>query len=149
VAQLFLVTGAAGSLAYTPLFPTQSFRTEPAGSEGYFVQPVTVIVPGVPGGTTGTRFVIRAWHGPSYDTATLRGESHIITVTRPLGGLSPGNQSPPIVPPDLGGPLGFGSASGISQGFAAGFAIIAVPEPSTFSLALFGAAALLFRCRNM
>jgi hypothetical protein len=131
-AQLFLV-GAGGAL--TPLTPVQTFR--PAPNNRFFVAPVVVTVPGSPAGTTGVQVRVRAWQGASYDTATVKGESGIITVGA-LGGIPA--SGPPITPPDLGG-----AAAG--QGLpATGFAVI--PEPSTMALGLLGAAALLFRRRK-
>jgi hypothetical protein len=130
-AQLFLVTGAAGSETYTPLTPVNTFRAAP--NNAFLTGPVQVEVPGQPPGTTGVRFVVRAWQGASYDTATERGQSAIITVTQPLGGTPTG--APPITPPDLGGAQGL-------QSFPV------VPEPSTIALGLLGAAALLYRRRK-
>jgi hypothetical protein len=130
-AQLFLV-GTGGAL--TPLTPTQTFR--PAPNNAFFVGPVTVEVPNVAAGTSGTIVRVRAWQGASWDAATERGESTDITLG-PLGGTPPGGL-PPVTPPDLGGLNG---ANGLQS-----FAI--VPEPSTIALGVLGAAALLLRRRK-
>jgi len=129
-AQLYLVTGSGASAVYTPLTPMQTFRPSP--NEEFFVGPVTVSVTGRDPGTTGLQFVVRAWQGAaSYETATYRAESELITVAAGLGGTGPGGV---FLPPDLGG------ANGL-QSFT-------VPEPSTIALGVLGAAALLYRRRK-
>jgi hypothetical protein len=131
-AQLFLV-GAGGAL--TALTPINTFRAAP--NSQFLTGPVTVTVPGQPAGTTGLNFVVRAWEGASYDTATVKGQSAQFTVGA-LGGTTAAGQI--FLPPDLGGPGGVGGLPAI------GFTL--VPEPSTIALGLLGAAALLYRRRK-
>jgi len=129
-AQLFLV-GAGGALTAIP--GTTTFRETPAAAT-FFVNPITVTVPGVAvGGSATVR--MRAWatSAGSYDAAVagggLWGESNDSLVSN-LGGPVAG--SPPA--PDA--PL-----TGINS-----FQL--VPEPSTMALGLLGAAALLYRRRK-
>jgi hypothetical protein len=130
-AQLYLVTGTAGSEVYTPLTPLQTFRASP--NQAFFVGPVSVSVDGQAPGTSGLRFVVRAWQGAAnYDAAVIKGQSDPITVAAGLGGTGPGGV---FLPPDLGGPNGLQSFS-------------LVPEPSTIALGVLGAAALLYRRRK-
>jgi len=132
-AQLYLVTGSGASAVYTPLNPLQVFRASP--NQAFFTGPVSVDVTGQAPGTSGLNFVVRAWEGAgTYETATARGESALITVAAGLGGTTQGGAI--FLPPDLGGPNGLQS-----------FAII-VPEPSTIAFGLLGAAALLYRRRK-
>ena len=126
-AQLFLVTGTGASATYTPIPGVQTFRAAP--NNAYFPSGLVVTVPGVAAGTTGTRVVVRAWQGASYDTAAEKGQSNEI-VLGALGGIPA--SGPPITPPDLNG----------LQTFAL------IPEPSTLALGLLGATALLFRRRK-
>jgi hypothetical protein len=133
-AQLFLLSGSGASITFTPLFPLQSFR--PAPDNRFFTGPLSVTVPNQPAGTTGLNFVVRAWEGPNYETAAVRGQSAVFTVG-PLGGTTASGQI--FLPPDLGGPGGIGGL----QSF-----IVPFPEPSTISLALLGAAVLLLRRRK-
>ena len=123
-AQLFLVTGQAGSETYTPIPGLQTFRDPP--NEAYFPAGIVVSVPGVPAGTAGTRVVVRAWLGPGYDTAIARAQSNEI-VLGALGGIPA--SGPPITPPNLDGLQAF----------------VLFPEPSTLTLGLLGAAVLFFR----
>jgi hypothetical protein len=123
-AQLFLV-GAGGAL--TPIPGTTTFRTTPAAAT-FFVNPISVNVPGVAVGANAT-VRMRAWEGASWDTATIRGESNDVLVQN-LGGQIGNN------PPSPDAPL-----SGL-QSFTM------VPEPSTMALGLLGAAALLYRRRK-
>jgi hypothetical protein len=125
-AQLYLV-GAGGAL--TALTPTSTFRTTSAAAAFYLNQ-VTVTVPGIAPGNPGT-FRIRAWEGASYDTSLLKGESNDVTITQ-LGGQ-----------PSTGAPIPDPALAGLT-----GFALVAVPEPSTMALGLLGAAALLYRRRK-
>jgi uncharacterized protein (TIGR03382 family) len=135
-AQLFLVSRNG---ALTPLFPTQTFRNPP--NNRFFPAPVLVTVPGVPAGIAGVQMRVRVYRGDSYDTAIIRGESGNITLG-PLGGI-PSNGGPPITPPDLGG-----AAPGQGLQWLTPISVNpCVPEPSTFTLGLLGAAALLFRRR--
>jgi hypothetical protein len=129
-AQLFLVAGGVE----TPLTPTQTFR--PAPNNAFFVGPVTVAIPGVAAGVSGTQVRVKAWQGASYDASAVRGQSELITLGQ-LGG-DPGGGNPPITPPDLGGLNG--------QNGLQSFAV--VPEPSTIALGVLGAAALLLRRRK-
>jgi hypothetical protein len=123
-AQLFLVTGAAGSETYTALSPTTTFRTtSPAAA--FYVNQVSVGVPTVAPGQSAT-VVMRAWEGASYDTAVIKGQSNPVTLPA-LGGGSP--------------PLPDALLNGLTT-------FTLVPEPSTMALGLLGAAALLYRRRK-
>jgi hypothetical protein len=126
-AQLYLVTGG---ITYTALNPATTFRTTSAAAAFYVVQPPgPVIVPTVAPGQQAT-VVLRAWFGgDSYETALCRGQSNPITIT--LGGV-----------PATGAPIQDAVLTGL-QGF-----FLCVPEPSTMTLGLLGAAALLYRRRK-
>jgi len=125
-AQLYLITGGAGSEAFTPIPGITTFRPAPLSA---FLNPIVLAVPGVAAGTTGVRVQMRVWaFAGTWETATVRGESSIITLG-PLGGIP--ENGPPLVPPNLDGLP----------------AIVIFPEPSTLTLALLGAAVLLFRRR--
>lgn len=126
-AQLFLV-GAGGTL--TALTPATTFRTTSAAA-AFFVNPVTVTVPGIAAGNPAT-VRMRAWEGANYDGSLLRGESNDITIAG-LGG-TPAGGGAPIPDPGLDG--------------LQGFALQVIPEPSTLALGLLGATALLFRRRK-
>ena len=110
-----------------PLFPATTFRSTSAAASYYVQQPSeNVHVPGVLAGSSAT-LRMRVWNGPSFETATLRGESNDITVE--LAGIR--GPLPPI-------PFSF--LEGL-QGFTI------VPEPSIISVVLLGAAALFVRRR--
>ena len=109
--QLYLVTGRLGSETYTPVAGRPTFR--PAPDQAWFTEPVLATVPGQAPGTSGLTFVIRAWRGESYDTATIRGQSDSFTVG-PLGGENPAG-GPPFPHPDLGGINGVGGISPTSR----------------------------------
>jgi hypothetical protein len=126
-AQLYLVTGAAGSETYTPIPTVLQFRTTPAGTaQGYVNNPTTVQVPNVAPGSP-ANVVLRAWEGASYDTASVKGQSALVSIPA-LGGAG----QPPSVPANLVGLTSFSM----------------IPEPSTMALGLLGAAALLYRRRK-
>jgi hypothetical protein len=132
-AQLYLVTGTAGSETFTALTPSTPFRTGAAAAFFTEVNPFTV--PGVQPGAS-ARFQVRAWQGAaSYDAALTTpgaywGTSQIFTEDA-LGGTPPGGGLPvPNPTPD-----------GMN-------AFTLVPEPSTVALGVLGAAALLFRRRK-
>lgn len=123
-AQLFHVTAAGASLAYSPLFPATTFQTTSAQAAFYLVQPVEpVVVPGVPAGSLAT-VVLRVWGWPNYEPAHVYGQSNPITIT--LGGIPPGGgaQIPDAVLVGL-------------QSFAL------APEPSTIGLGLLGTVGLM------
>jgi len=122
--QVFLV-GAGGSL--TPITPTASFRTTPAGpAQQYIVDPgVGVDVPGTTSGQTVT-LVAQAFNGTSFATSSIRGASQNFSVT--LGGGT--------LPPAL------------MTGLNGGFQLVNVPEPSTIALGIIGLGALLIRRRK-
>jgi hypothetical protein len=132
IAQLVLVTGAAGSETFTPLTPTTPFRTGNAAAFFTEIRPFTVT--GVQPGES-ARFVVRAWQGAAtYDQAKTGGgywgESPIFTVDA-LGG-TPAGGGLPVATPTLDNLSAF----------------TLVPEPSTIALGVLGAAALLFRRRK-
>jgi hypothetical protein len=132
-AQLYLVTGAAGSEVFTPLTPTTPFRTGNAAAFFTEVNPFTV--PGVQPGES-ARFQVRAWQGAAtYDAAlttpTAYHGASAIFAEDALGGTPPGGGLPvPNPTPDN----------------LVAFQL--VPEPSTMALGVLGAAALLFRRRK-
>jgi len=120
-AQIFLVNGTS----LTPLTPSTTFRTGAAA--GYVNAPADPItVPGVAGGSTATLRMV-AFNGTAYNGAgtTFQGKSTDFTVT--LGGAG----SPPSTPTPLIG--------------LTGFAVAAVPEPTTLALGILGLGALLIR----
>ncbi|MGZ8940077.1 MAG: hypothetical protein ACXW32_12770 [Limisphaerales bacterium] len=129
-AQLFLVNGST----VTALAPTTTFRDTSAAT-AYFVYPVDVVVPGIPAGSSAT-FRMRVFEtaAGSYDAAAASpgfafGESNDVFVDQ-LGGITPTGG---IVPtPDLAGLQSF----------------VVLPEPSTVTLGVLGAAALLYRRRK-
>lgn len=116
-AQLMLV-GPGGEL--TPLFPTTSFRTFSPATE-YFIVPVQVDLPGVPGGSAAT-FRMRAWEGSSWENATLRGESNDVFIPYLAG--SDIHWPDPLPEPDLSG--------------LQGFTLAPIPEPSTIAFGVLG-----------
>jgi hypothetical protein len=126
-----LYAGAtAGSLA--AVGSPVAFFGAGTGGEGYIVSPATVTVPGIAGGATAV-VQMKAWASTfaSYEAAVagggVRGESTTFSITLGGGG------SPPAVPANLVG----------LQAFSL------VPEPSTYALLAFGAAALLLRRRKV
>jgi hypothetical protein len=129
-AQLFLV-GAGGALTAIP--GTTTFRETPAAAT-FFVNPISVNVPGVAVGANAT-VRMRAWStsAGSYDAALagagLYGESNDVLVSG-LGGT-----------PATGAPLPDAPLNGLAS-----FPLI--PEPSSMALGLLGAAALLYRRRK-
>jgi hypothetical protein len=137
--QLWAAPGAfqpENSLVAVPV--TTSMRT---GAAAGFIAGITVVVPNVPGDTTGgpATFEVRVWDNvggtiTSWSAANAAGvalgNSPIFTVNGPLGGGV-------VLPPNLVGLQSFNIHGTI------------VPEPSTFALAGLGAAALLiFRRRK-
>lgn len=119
----------------TSLAPAGSpvpFRT---GAAAGFVTASTVTT-SLPAGSTAS-VAFRAWDastGSSYDLATVRGSSSILSIV--LGGAG----APPSVPADLTGLASFALA-GTGPGPV-------VPEPSTVALGLLGAGALFLRRRK-
>lgn len=105
------------------------------GGAAGFVTTSAVTIPGIDAGLT-CRFQIRAWDnasGATYELATIRGASEIVTSGQ-LGGVNAQGTLFPINPD--------------STGWTA-FNIHVIPEPSTFVLAGLGAAALvIFRRRK-
>lgn len=93
-----LYGGAEGTpvASLSPLSPTTIFRTSSTTALGY-VDPVDVMVPGVPPGSRAT-IVMRAFQGASFEAARSRGESAPINITVG-GGIFP--------PPNLVGLRGF------------------------------------------
>jgi hypothetical protein len=131
-AGLYLV-GAGGALTEVT---TRPFRFNGAGSANFFIDPITVNVTGIAAGNPGT-FRILAWDADaaSYDAAVAAGlaagRSGDITVAQ-LGGVPA--SGPPIADPYL---------EGLQE-----FNLFIVPEPSTLTLGVLGAAALLLRRRK-
>jgi hypothetical protein len=100
------------------------------GFAGYFSAQPTVTLTGVAaiGATATVQF--RAWDnrtGSTWETATIRGKSALLTT------------------PALGDPLNAASLPVVST---LGSVTLAVPEPATIALGLFGAAGLLIRRRK-
>lgn len=89
-AQLFLVPADGGALI--PLFPTATFRTNPASS--YFVSAVEVSVADKAAGSTAV-VILRAWENGN-DIPGARWESLPLTVT--LGGETAGGEVLPAAP---------------------------------------------------
>ena len=117
----------AGGNALAPLFPVTTFRTfSPATT--YFVQPIELVVPGVPIGSPAT-FRMRAWEGPSWEQATLWGESNDVFVQQ-LHGHWP--QWPNSLPSS--------ELVGLQ-----GFTLLPVPEPSSIALGALGLGVLFMR----
>jgi hypothetical protein len=137
-AQLLLVN-ANNSL--TPLMPASTFNKAGTGSaaiaSGYWA-PQTVTIPGHYAGET-LNFVVRAWptaYG-SYEGAIAGvagwGQSAVFSAV--LGGASQDPNIPPAIPANL---LNLKS-----------FFVAIIPEPSTITIGLLGAAALvMFRRRQ-
>jgi len=129
-AELWAANGAGQTEAALSLVPGSltTFRT--GVTLGGTPSPLTLPVPGVPAGGTGT-FQIRAWDnstGATYALATTKGKSALFDVS----GLGDGILT---LPADF---ANFRS-----------FNLTGVPEPSTFVLAGLGAAALvIFRRRK-
>lgn len=123
-AGLYLVTG--GNIAGATLIESSltTFRSGSATAQR-FVNPVVAIVPGQPAGST-VSLLFRAWEtaAGSYDAATIRGQSE-----------TPFNVTLTTAPSTPADPIGI-------QGFTM------VPEPSTITLGVLGAAALLLRRRK-
>ena len=122
-AQLFLVAGTGASSTYTPIPGIQTFRAAP--NNAYFPSGMVVAIPGVPAGTVGTRVVVRVWQGANYESGVERYQSNEV-VLGALGGIPA--SGPPITPPNLDG-----------------LQFYCIPEPSTLTLGLLGAAVLFFR----
>jgi len=129
-AQLYYSTTAGGT--FTKFGTARNFLT---GAGAGFVSGGTVQVPGVAEGAN-VFIQMKAWEGAagssfeSVQTAKGKiGTSNTIVV-----GLGGPNLSPPKTPGTLDG--------------MAGFAIVAVPEPSTIALGLLGAAGLFLRRRK-
>ena len=128
-AALYLVTG--GNIAGATLIESSltTFRSGSAQAQK-FVNPVTAVVPGVAAGSQAT-LLFRAWEtsAGSWENATIRGQMggmdtpETFTVTLTTAPASPAD------------PIGI-------EGFTM------VPEPSTLTLGVLGAAALLLRRRK-
>ena len=118
-AGLYLVSGANASLIESSI---TTFRTGSAVAQRHIVG-VGVTVDGVPGGSEAT-FEWRAWEtaAGSWDASLIRGESERFSVVLATA---------PAAPAD---PIGM-----------EGFTMYLVPEPSTLTLGVLGAAALLLR----
>lgn len=130
MAQLYVGASASSLAAVGSPVP---FRT--GGAAGY-VTSSTVTVGGIAGGGAAS-VAMRAWDastGATYDAATTRGSSAVLSLTLGGGG------SPPGLPTNLDGLVGF-SLAGAGPGPA-------VPEPSTVALGLLGAGALFLRRRK-
>lgn len=124
--QLFLVSGTGTARTYTPIGQTTTFREPTAANPRLSAYVVPISSMTVDNAAPGSQIqvVMRVWEGASYDSSLMRIQSNFgepITVT--LGGDIPG--APTAVPGNLIG-LSF------------------IPEPSTITLGILGAAALLF-----
>jgi hypothetical protein len=130
MAQLYVGATASSLAAVGSPVP---FRT---GAAAGYVTSSTVTVNGIAGGSPAS-VAMRAWDastGASYDAATVRGSSAILTIAA-LGG----GGSPPAVPADLVGLTSF-SLAGAAPGN--------IPEPTAVALGLLGAGALFLRRRK-
>jgi hypothetical protein len=131
-AELWAVNLAGQPEANLSLVPGSltTFRT--GATLGGTPAPLTLVVPGIPAGGTGT-FQIRAWSvasGATYAAATVKGKSALFDVA----GLGDGVLT---LPADFANFRSFNLVGGV------------IPEPSTFVLAGLGAAALvIFRRRK-
>jgi len=131
-AELWAANGAGQNEAALALVPGSltTFRT--GATLGGTPAPLTLPVPGVPAGGTGT-FQIRAWDnstGATYALATTKGKSALFDVS----GLGDGVLT---LPADFANFRSFNLVGSV------------IPEPSTFVLAGLGAAALvIFRRRK-
>ena len=99
------------------------------GFVGFFSATPSVTLTGIGIGSTAT-VQFRAWDnrtGATWETASVRGQSSLLTS------------------PALGDPLNAASLPVVST---LGSVTLAVPEPATVALGLFGAAGLLFRRRK-
>lgn len=120
-----LYYGAVGSPAAALVntgTPVSLFSTA-----GYFFGPSVALSGFASGSTAAVQF--RAWDnrtGSTWESATVRGESAVLN--------SPVLVAPPTIP-------SFVTASGQVN-------LVAVPEPATLALGIFGAAGLLFRRRK-
>ena len=131
MAQLYLV-GPGGTLS--PLTPATTFRTSSAAAMFFVTEINPFVIDGIlPGQSATVR--LRAWiGGPSYEAAVasngVRGESNDVLIPQ-LGG-TPAGGGAPIPTPSLNGLQGFG-----------------IPEPSSITLGMLGAVALIgFRRAN-
>ncbi len=127
LAQLYVGSSASSLNAVGSPVP---FRT---GAAAGFVSASTVTVAGIAGGSAAS-VAMRAWDastGATYDAATVRGSSAVLSIVLGGGG------NPPAVPADLTGLAGF-SLAGAGPGPV-------IPEPSTVALGLLGAGALFLR----
>jgi hypothetical protein len=123
-----VIAGPAGT-PFSQLVPvpnsTTTFRT---GATAGYVNSLMIMIPNISAGAQAT-VAMRAYNGSTYQSSALLGTSLPITI--PTGNpLS----SPPGTPTDMIGLQGF---------------VVLFPEPSTYALAIFGAAiVMLFRRRS-
>lgn len=106
-----------------PLYPTTFFRFNRGISTGY-IHEVDPLTTEVPAGARGT-FVMRAYDGLMWETSSCRGESMPITIT-----------------------VGGGSHPSASLTGLQAFQVNCIPEPSTWTLAAFGALVLGWASRR-
>ena len=133
-----LLQSADGSL--TPLIPISTFNPAGPGAaaiSSQFWAPKTVDIPGHFAGEA-LNFVVQAWltSQGSYDAAKAAGAGYTRSdpFTVVIGGLSSDPNAPPVTPANLTS--------------LKAFSYVLIPEPSTITIGLLGAALVIFRRRN-
>jgi len=112
------------------------FSADLGGANGtaYYFYEGAVNVTGVTPGASAD-FIVRAWTGAAtYDSATIKAESGVITQNTAIF------NGPPNLPPE--NPLGFNTALTMVD------TSTVIPEPATLALLAIGGAALFFRRRQ-
>jgi len=128
MAQLYVGANASSLSAVGSPVP---FRT---GAAAGYISASTITTGIAPGAASAA---VRAWDastGASYEAATVKGSSAVLSIV--LGGAG----SPPSLPGDLTGLTGFSLTGSAPVGN--------VPEPSTIALGVIGAGALFLRRRK-
>jgi hypothetical protein len=133
-------SGSASPLLNTSGDPAQTLLRSDANAQFFATASQTVIVDGVPAGSTAA-LVVKIWQGSSLAAAmsTIGQQSGIWGFTsQPLGGTPPGGGLP-IPPPTM---TGWGPEDGT------GWELLVTPEPSTMALCALGLPALLLLYRR-